>query len=382
MKIKKWSGLLGIIAMMLVAAHAHAGEKGGNGGNVLKTPNGLRVLDLVEAGVSDDRELRDTDPNAALLKQVELVFSGLRQVGSPERRELAAVLHRMPLLQAYALLAGARAYSWNFVDRPLTQIDDIDSSLDYPPQDRIQAAARHGYAIEVSLAVWKKLDALNRAALILHEVLYAYVVPQNGEQSSVLARQMVGGIFSGRFTDLTHYRTDPNPEIQYMMPPSYGSGAVITYGIHPIDAQPMEAGIKVQADGTPYFWLGGELQINGHSLDVRSAWPQTSSATADLVQSTCRECVWKTPADWYDPHCSIDLGVQYYTFVVKFGEYQSPEGTKVFLEPQTATKETPRGASFHKENGKLFQGAVEACESELTSWLQGESQQLLNELSK
>src|SRR5262249_48885316 len=156
----------------------------GNGGNVVKTANGLRVLDLVEAGIPDGTPITFENPDPLLMKAVGDVFGGNPNVSGSDINVLVSYLSSMPIGQKFALTAGLMAYSWKWVNDTFVDVPDVDSPIDFPAGDIIQTAIREGFGISIRQDIWNQLDSRNRVALILHEVIYAYNLPQQYKDQS------------------------------------------------------------------------------------------------------------------------------------------------------------------------------------------------------
>jgi hypothetical protein len=334
------SSLASWIMLSLAGAQAHAGGDIGNGGNVLKTPSGYRVLDLVEAGVADGPLIHYQNPDPKLAENVNegfVSFALTSHVTASDRLVLINILSGMPREQAYALLAGIGAYRWNFVRGPLSRVDDVDSALQYPQEDLVQAAVRVGFAIEIRLDIWEQLDARNRAALILHEVVYAYMAPEevvdplSGRkyfaQSSLLARQMVGVLFAGGWSDLSHYSPDGKPASgAVLLGGKDGWSGEIAWGITWIDG-------RVQFGFSPRVLVKDRLAVSGAkdgwSMSLYPAWDldpnKGKKHLAKHVGEACRIGKARGPLR-VDGHNNV--------FIAQFSQYRGKSGPVVYLSPK------------------------------------------------
>lgn len=192
---------------------SEGGSGVGNGGDALLIRNKPILLDLVEAGVEKNPYVNHQWDNSIdmfhmygkVKSAVNLYQYSNRQDDIPEMIILAAKFLEIetsnPLL-ARVLLESIQLYDFRLVNSELVNINDEQSSIDYNPNKLVQLACRRGYTIMINQKLWKKLDSINKAALILHEVIYALgsKVLINGEpaQYSPHARAIVGYLFSNK----------------------------------------------------------------------------------------------------------------------------------------------------------------------------------------
>lgn len=200
-----------LLIFMLCFFYIASASTGGHGGDGWLDSNGKPYLyDLREGGLHlnpyFDRKL---EVNKVFLNRVNLAIPFLSK--SESGRELSASLLARKLTEiksvypalANALLAGIELYSW----RETTSIIDIkdeDPIIDIPKEKQIQLAGRRGKEIFVDSNLWKKLDPENSAALIIHEIVYAWIKPSKRndhfEQRSDYARSVVRYLFSRDFS--------------------------------------------------------------------------------------------------------------------------------------------------------------------------------------
>jgi mono/diheme cytochrome c family protein len=188
------------LCLGIMATTASAGVRIGNGGGAwacLEPTAGaplrwLEVVDLFEARRElglDLRELRATEVGSAIEEQ------RLRLVSiAPEfAAQVAPVLDWV--------LAHLR-----FVDGELAEIEDIAYRV-RPHQSECRdgqiayvqlANYRPGSGVLVQRLAWERLDTRQRAALVLHEAVYATLRQLHGDLNSVGARRIVGYLFSDR----------------------------------------------------------------------------------------------------------------------------------------------------------------------------------------
>ncbi len=199
-----------VLLILFTTLSGYAGEKGGNGGDGYITANGnLYLLDLIEANVHENPYF---EPSGEYEEEtIERLKNAI-----PFLEENPAILlaRKLKELESYSplfsnlLIAGIEMFSWIPGSLDLLDIKDEESvfSISDPSKLR-QLATRIDERIHLSSVHWENLDDANKVALILHEVVYAWVTPTSKcskdkvwvcylRQSSPEARLIIGHIFS------------------------------------------------------------------------------------------------------------------------------------------------------------------------------------------
>lgn len=218
-----WICILFTLAIGSVASIGHSGalvsthelhtegNEGSGGGKVVAIRKHYSVLDLFEAGVDEAPYFTDgkVDPNIRAMVNERLPIrdrsGALHFLVAKKITEIWKVAGQYDL--AFHLLETMKSYQWNMINGPLKPIDDIGQTI-VDPKALVQAAIRDGQQrISIDKQVWTRMDDANRAALIVHELLYAILPPvieRTGAapgdvkvyQESSVARRIVGFVFS------------------------------------------------------------------------------------------------------------------------------------------------------------------------------------------
>lgn len=194
--------LLSLVVLLGSALPSFASDVIGNGGAGLIVGNRLYLLDLVEAGHT--APVISGQPAAPRILQ--RVTNAVRLDAATNElvaRKLTELAAADPVF-ALVLIKVMESHTWFVTDQDLGPVGDERSPLHIDPKKLVQMAVRRSPAIYLSQAALRRLDAANRAALVLHEVTYALVTPitDAGQtyQPSWFARQAVGEVFSRDFS--------------------------------------------------------------------------------------------------------------------------------------------------------------------------------------
>lgn len=192
-----------------------AAENGfvGHGGHGIARGNKLFVRDLVTHGVEEHPYFGGkTDPYylEKLPASAALGFSYPRELLARKLTDLDA------LGLGQVLLLSLRSYQWLLVDEPLTPVTDADDPVELQPGEKLfQIGNRLGTTIRLQSEGWKQLDDANKAALMIHEMVFSLVrlSPINRNQRCLdqlprTAREITGSFFTASFFQ-------GNPAIQY-----------------------------------------------------------------------------------------------------------------------------------------------------------------------
>jgi hypothetical protein len=201
-KLMTWT-----LFFLMPALTAFAGGETGNGGDGILRDNKVYLLDLVEAGTELTPYFNKSDEpdgriNAFLKKKLPIENTVIELIS----RKTKELYLKSPSL-AYHVLAAINLYSWQFLNTHLRDVpDDGDTIIDIPYRgDLVQLAVRYKKEVKIDKSYWLFMDDANRAALILHEALYALIQPHidedgnNAKQSSLDTRRLVGLLFGENF---------------------------------------------------------------------------------------------------------------------------------------------------------------------------------------
>ena len=179
-----------------------AGDKVGNGGDVVVCRNtvnevtSIEALDIYEGRVRWTIELDLGDASLSPLQKVELALSRLGRISS---------------IRAERYLEKAKQFDANALFLDNTELPDISDSnhLIFPKGCKVEQiiVQRTPHFSDdrrylVSNDLWKQLDSTNKAALILHEIIYEEAL-EFGHQDSVPTRYFNAHLMSHRFETFT-----------------------------------------------------------------------------------------------------------------------------------------------------------------------------------
>lgn len=186
--------LIGSVLCFTTVAHAGLGTNSGGGGGGIVSGDHVYVVDLVEAGVESQPFFDPSVPsNKDFSSRISQALSSVPNVPvdliSQKLNEIYAQYdHLLP----EEIIVTLETFDWQMLDFTLTPIPDEHQVVNIPPQDQVQLAARIDGAVKLDSHLWSKLDAPNKAALIIHEAVYALVQTRSSDD----ARSVVGYLFS------------------------------------------------------------------------------------------------------------------------------------------------------------------------------------------
>lgn len=184
---------LSFLALVLLTTSPIFASDKGNGGDGIIIRGKIYVLDLVESGVEEDPYFDSsikTDPKIkARIEKILPAKDYPTELLANKIQEIA----KLDPIYAQILLRTMELYNWRQVNSALLDIKDETSILAY--KNLVQLAVRKNTFILIDKGLWAKLDAKNQAALIFHEVLYAYMKGNNSDH----VRELNGYIFSEFF---------------------------------------------------------------------------------------------------------------------------------------------------------------------------------------
>jgi hypothetical protein len=183
-----------LLALMSFHSVAFAGNGASGGGGGVVDNGHVYVVDLVEAGVEKTPYF---DPSVTadsnILKRVTNALQALPDAPvdlvARKLTEIYKSYDRATPLQA---LEAMEMYSWETVDFSLIKIHDESLALNIPPSKQVQLAARVNQTVKIDEQYWPKLSPENKAALVIHEVVYSLT----SSGSSDNARSIVGYLFT------------------------------------------------------------------------------------------------------------------------------------------------------------------------------------------
>lgn len=200
--MKSLSPLLGLLLGLAVAPAAHAQLIVGNLGGGVFSGGHLYVRDLYDAG-------RHLTPyvGSEVLPGLRLRSPQLRMLSGldVDRELLLRKLTDAEVLQAgwgYALMATIESYRWYLIDQELAPILDDAPIYVMPGNSYVALANRLKTSIRLNRAHFARLSPEHRAALILHEAIYALVKVECGDSSdrcrqpAVAVRDLNAALFS------------------------------------------------------------------------------------------------------------------------------------------------------------------------------------------
>jgi hypothetical protein len=192
MKSNYLIGTLSIAIALTQAAPAFAGHSVGSGGNGIEINGKLYLLDLVEAGKEEDVYFDSTVAiEASYASTAQLLFSKFPKARDLVARKLSEIA-RQDRWTATVLRKAFEMYAWRWVAMDLVTINDYDGSdLEFTSNNLYQLAVRDGQVIRIDQKLWVRLTPEHQAALLFHEVVYAFFAKESRR-----ARDAVGVLFS------------------------------------------------------------------------------------------------------------------------------------------------------------------------------------------
>ncbi len=210
--MKRSFGLIaGLTAVLISTSSSYAGREAGNGGNGIKIGSKIYLLDLVEAGVEqspyfDASSKADPSDVQVIKESLSFIDDATADLFARKINELRT----LDPLSAWVVMLGVNSYEWSLVGPALIPVGDEETNLDLDSSQVVQLAIRAGRRILIHHDNWNQITEDQRAALILHEIMYALLKPHDliqtdpvsgqtikySKQSSPEAREIVGYLFS------------------------------------------------------------------------------------------------------------------------------------------------------------------------------------------
>lgn len=205
--------VLFLLLILATTSTVFASGRAGNGGDGWLDPNGKPYLyDLKEGNLHKNPYFKNVEVDQDVRQRVFSVLDFMSESsGVLLAKKISEIKEIYPSF-AEAILAGIELYQWNLSDKIL-DIKDEDPILDIPSNRQVQLAGRKEQDIYIDINLWNRLDAKNSAALIIHEIIYAWITPSTikkiadennrvityERQQSIYARSIVRYLFSKNF---------------------------------------------------------------------------------------------------------------------------------------------------------------------------------------
>ena len=167
----------------------------GNGGYGYEGDDGvLYSLDLVESGVEKNPYLNTSiaiQPD--IKKYVDAAFDGVTGIPVIAIEQKLSEIYQISPVFALETARAFHLYSWGTVN---AFFDPKDAETLVEASRLVPIAARMDALIMLRASAFSRLNEVNQAALILHEIWYAMSVPVKGVQSGMRARNLLGYVFT------------------------------------------------------------------------------------------------------------------------------------------------------------------------------------------
>lgn len=190
--------LVSVVVSVPIAVQAGPGSTGGGGGySIGGKPF---VADLVVAGVEREPFL---DPavgeNLEYSKRIRAAFTDPELAKDLPVIEISRKLNEINLYIDHKLpieiLKAMKLFSWQKQNFDLIRVDRPTPVVKLSRRLEIQLATRSEGVVKINAVYWHKMSAANRAALVLHEIIYALTESQSADD----AIRIVGYMFTADF---------------------------------------------------------------------------------------------------------------------------------------------------------------------------------------
>ncbi len=301
-----------LICQFSLSAHAW---REGNGGDAVKSEQGLHLLDLVEAGSENDIEVLQPVPSQFFKTELDRLQNQVFE--TLPKAYLASKLNQIykkNKVLAIALLSSMQELNWKWVQFILRDVEDEGPNLTIPRDQLVQAAFRVNQTVQIHKGTWDQMDARNQAALLFHEVLYALMAPERTsagvDMNSPRVRTLVGFIFSKEFDQ------KPLDVILQTEAPRLALPTSLNPNIDPVwDVHSKNVVFNRQ-------WYAGILEGEQESFEQIS---HDSALLPDWVKLVCQRAL--------DAHTSFRFGLQAERIGVGFQSVGEHETEEFYLVP-------------------------------------------------
>ena len=169
----------------------------GNGGHGILVSNQIFLLDLVECNCHLKPYFGDTSiSDSRLINTLSGIFTP--EVITLLQRKIYDI-SKFDKILAESVIVSLQKLRWSISDTHLLLID-VDTVV---AGKLVQAAVRTNDLVTISSKVWNQLDSENKAALIIHEVIYTTAKIIDGKKPSFKIRLLTGLLFSHDFPKLS-----------------------------------------------------------------------------------------------------------------------------------------------------------------------------------
>lgn len=180
-----------LLSTILLGSFAHAGIRVGNGGDAVICPTGVKLLDLYEGEKLGGRFLDGAGKSDQILEERLAIVKKM----APELGKTLEKRH------------DEFQKSYKLVESELTDIDDAHNVVKPECKNgkieqiavRVNGASAPEPKWLLREDLWKQLSERDRAALILHEIVYEHFNGALGEKDSVKVRRFVRFVMSKDF---------------------------------------------------------------------------------------------------------------------------------------------------------------------------------------
>lgn len=199
MKKGKNLGLLVSLAIVfdLIRGTSSLAGTGSHGGDVAFLDGTPYLLDFVEEGIEkspylDTQISPDPEIDAYLARTA---FPDEAEIDrAPIVRKLSEIA-RLDRIAALTMTLAMGMYRWKLMDWPLANINDEESPIEFPDKNLVQAANRLIHTIRIHRSTWKRMDPIQQAGLIFHEILCSNSLTMNWSSPNFRGRQATAGLF-------------------------------------------------------------------------------------------------------------------------------------------------------------------------------------------
>lgn len=193
---------LAILVWILVMNLAMAGERIGNGGDILICPQEVVTLDYYEAALKGAKQFTTGQTIREIYKKIHSRLTKLDVVTAYRVNLVAEKL--LTDVESFELNVSENQIHTLFTDDELVDLDDSNEL--FIPQNctkkQIAINNRNSFSLDkkflINKKLWNRIDLNQKAYLIYHEALYD-VLSDMGAKDSSLARYLVGIFISDLF---------------------------------------------------------------------------------------------------------------------------------------------------------------------------------------
>lgn len=194
-----------VLICQICSASLAGPHRVGNGGNgVIDLQTGqVMLLDLVEAGL-EKKPFFNQDLTNIYLDQVNKYLNATTFPSNLIALKLSEIA-RHDRITAMTVLTALKLLDWQFVDYELEKTNDIAPAIDIAPELIVQLANRRYAQVLINRNLWNKLNLENRAALVIHELIYSlsHKPTETDSATNIKTRGIMSYLFSEKIKDMT-----------------------------------------------------------------------------------------------------------------------------------------------------------------------------------